>query len=319
MNKPLISVIVPVYNVSDYISKCLDSLINQTLKDIEIIIVNDGSPDDSEVIIKKYMKKDKRIRCFKKTNGGQGSARNYGIEKAKGIYITFVDSDDYISRDMLKKLYNSAIKEKSDIAICNMKEINGKQENIIKLENFSTDLKKNCIISIPTPCAKIIRKEIITNNNLFFPQLRAYEDLAIVPLYYLFARRISYVNEELYYYVIHKGSTMNQIKYNSKLEEIFPAMNNLYSELKKYSFNITYRDEIEYIYIVHLLHAASLRVIDFKEGQDFIKKIIVIFKSKFPNWFNNKYYKKRDIKFKIMCTLLFNNKLKLIKILRSKK
>ena len=91
-----VSVIVPVYNVEKYIDKCLDSLVNQTLKDIEIIVVNDGSPDDSQQVIDMYVKKyPKKIKSYIKENGGQGSARNLGLEHAKGEYISFVDSDDY--------------------------------------------------------------------------------------------------------------------------------------------------------------------------------------------------------------------------------
>ena len=114
--KPKISVIVPIYNVEEYLEKCLDSLVNQTLKDIEIILINDGSPDNSEAIVKKYLKKYKeKIIYHKKENEGQGIARNYGIKLAKGEFISFVDSDDYIDLTMLEKLYNKAIKENSDI------------------------------------------------------------------------------------------------------------------------------------------------------------------------------------------------------------
>ena len=102
-----VSVIVPVYNVEKYIKKCLDSLVNQTLEDIEIVVINDGSPDNSQKIIDKYVKKyPDKVKSYIKQNGGLGSARNYGIEKAMGKYLCFVDSDDYINLDALEKLYN---------------------------------------------------------------------------------------------------------------------------------------------------------------------------------------------------------------------
>ena len=114
-----VSVIVPVYNVEKYIDKCLNTLVNQTLKDIEIIIVNDGSPDNSQEIIDKYQKKyPKKIKSYIKENGGQGSARNFGLEKATGEYIGYVDSDDFIELDMYEKLYNKAKKHDLDISIC---------------------------------------------------------------------------------------------------------------------------------------------------------------------------------------------------------
>ena len=115
-----VSVIVPVYNVYDYLGKCLDSLVNQTLKDIEIIVVNDGSPDNSEEIIDIYKKKYKCIKAYKKENGGLSDARNYGIKRAQGEYIAFIDSDDYVDTQMLEKMYQKAKKDNLDIVVCDV-------------------------------------------------------------------------------------------------------------------------------------------------------------------------------------------------------
>ena len=106
LNVVKISVIVPVYNVEKYLEKCLDSLVNQTLKDIEIIIVNDGSLDNSQEIIDKYAKKHKTIKSYIKENGGLSDARNYGIKQASGKYISFIDSDDYVKENMYELMYN---------------------------------------------------------------------------------------------------------------------------------------------------------------------------------------------------------------------
>ena len=118
---PQISVIVPIYNVEKYLAKCIDSIINQTLTNIEIILVNDGSTDNSRKIIDKYDKKDSRIKVIHKKNGGQGSARNAGLDIAKGEYIGFVDSDDWIDSNMYENLYNAAISNNADIVVCNRK------------------------------------------------------------------------------------------------------------------------------------------------------------------------------------------------------
>ena len=113
--KPKISVIVPIYNTEKYLEKCLDTLVNQTLEDIEIILINDGSPDNSEKIVEKYIDKyQDKIVYYKKENEGQGVARNYGIDIARGQFISFVDSDDYIDKTMFEKLYNKAIENKAD-------------------------------------------------------------------------------------------------------------------------------------------------------------------------------------------------------------
>ena len=110
-----VSIIVPVYNVENYIERCLKSLVNQTLKDIEILIINDGTPDNSIEICEKYAKNDNRIKIFNKENEGLGLTRNYGIERATGEYIAFVDSDDYVTLDMCENLYNAAIENNADI------------------------------------------------------------------------------------------------------------------------------------------------------------------------------------------------------------
>ena len=118
MNKPKISVIVPVYNVEKYIKKCLDTIISQTFSDIEIICVNDGSTDSSRKILEEYKNKDSRIIIIDKKNGGLSSARNAGMKVAMGEYISFIDSDDWIEETMLEKLYNNMTTLNTDITIC---------------------------------------------------------------------------------------------------------------------------------------------------------------------------------------------------------
>ena len=159
--KPKISVIVPIYNVEEYLEKCLDSLVNQTLKDIEIILINDGSPDNSEAIVKKYLKKYKeKIVYHKKKNEGQGIARNYGINLAKGDFISFVDSDDYIDLTMFEKLYNKAIEEKSDIvASVGFIEVKNEIETINNEHFEHSDNMKKYILNNSGPWGKIIKKE----------------------------------------------------------------------------------------------------------------------------------------------------------------
>ena len=137
-----ISIIIPIYNAEKYLKKCIDSLVEQTKKELEFILINDGSTDDTEKIIKSY--KDKRIKYFKNKNQGIGKTRNFGIEKATGKYIMFLDSDDYLEPDSCEFLYNTAEKEKSDLVICDFYKVyeNNKIEEI-KLPKFKpTTLKK---------------------------------------------------------------------------------------------------------------------------------------------------------------------------------
>lgn len=150
MSKYKASIIVPVYGVEKYISKCLDSLVNQTLNDIEILVVNDGTKDNSQKIIDKYVKKyPDKVKSFIKENGGQGSARNYGLKQANGDYIGYVDSDDYVELDMYEKLYNKVISDNLDIAICDNYNVSEdykyKKEDLefIKFEDIKLPIPNN--------------------------------------------------------------------------------------------------------------------------------------------------------------------------------
>ena len=140
----LISIIIPVYKVEKYIYKCIDSVLNQTYKNLEIILVDDGSPDKCPEICEEYAKKDNRIKIIHKKNGGLSDARNAGLKVATGKYIGFVDSDDYIEKDMYQVLYNNIIKTNSDISIVNLKEVKENEiiENNVKDEQNTIEYTK---------------------------------------------------------------------------------------------------------------------------------------------------------------------------------
>ena len=192
-----VSVIIPVYNVEIYIEKCINSLINQTLKEIEFIFVNDGSPDNSVSIIKKYQKKDKRIKLLEKENGGQASARNLGMKHAKGEYIAFVDSDDYVKENMYELMYNRAKKDNLDIVMCENylvynDRIEEKKNSITENDEQIITPEKYITLS-PSPCNKIIKKEYIEKCKFTFPEGIIYEDLASIPLLGLNNPKIVYI------------------------------------------------------------------------------------------------------------------------------
>lgn len=303
--KPLISVVVPVYNAEKYLVKCLDSIINQTYKNIEIILVNDGSSDGSLKIINSYKKKyQDKIVVINKKNEGQGVARNEGIKISKGEYLTFVDSDDYIDKNMIFDMLNMAINLNADIVYTNSM-YEDIDNNIIEKKNeLNADVVKNYILTQSGPCSKLVKKNLIVENNLYFPKLRAYEDIAIVPVWALYTKKIVMLDKCYYFYLIHNGSTMKQINFNEKMYDITDAINNVYSNYSKKKLLKTYNSEIEWLYICHLLHAASLRFLKFNNYKNNINKINVTMNEKYPKWRQNKYYKKCNIKFKIVCNLV---------------
>lgn len=317
MEKIKVSIIVPAYNVEKYIEKCIESLINQTLKEIEIIIVNDGSTDNTKKIISQYEKKYKNIKCINKENEGQSIARNIAIKEAKGEYIVFIDSDDWVAYDMCEKMYNKAQTDSSDLVFTTnyFKVQNNKTHEEKSYGNKEKDILKKYLLTQSGPVNKLIKKDIILNNELFFPKIKAYEDISVVPLWGLYANKVSYIEDSFYYYLIRDGSTMRQTKYNSKLESIFESLDNLLNKYKKLNDKNKYKQEIEWIFIEHLLHAASLRFIKFDNYETNIKKINKTIKENFPNWRKNKYYNQQSKKYKIVCNLFYKEMYSILKLI----
>lgn len=307
-----LSIIVPVYNVEEFLEECLDSLINQDYSNYEIIAINDGSKDNSLKILKKYEKKyPKLIKVYDKENGGLSSARNYGIKKAKGEYLFFVDSDDYILPNALKTLDKYLDK---DYDIIEYQFISGTKEcnKFDQMYNKNISDPRKCLLT-GRPCAqnKICKKTLYTDNNLTFLEGVYYEDLATMPKLALHTDKIKFIDDPLYFYRLRQNSIMNNKEYNPKVDAIFKVL----EQLKKY-FKNEYQEEIEYLYIEHLLRGASIRYLDFQTCQKQLDKIIDIMRKNYPNWEKNKYYKKENIKKKIMCHLLYNKQYKLIALLR---
>ena len=307
-----VSIIVPVYNVEKYLEKCLDSLVNQTLKEIEIIVVNDGTKDNSQEIIDKYTKKyPKKVKGYIKENGGLSSARNYGLKYAKGDYIAFVDSDDYVELDMYEKMYNKAINNNYDIVVCDFIELDEEGNNkIYKKSNlgYSNNDIKNYLISAPMAWSRLYKKNIF--DKLIFEEGIFYEDLNLTPLLVLETNNIGFVEEGLYYYLQRFGSIMKQKQFNERLLDIFKVLQKNYDLL-----NDKYPKETEYLYITHLLRTASMRFLNYKDSKKYLTQINNEIKTKFPNWRKNKYYKKSSIKLKIICNLAYNKQYFLLKVL----
>lgn len=225
-----LSVIIPIYNVENYLEKCLDSVCNQSLRDIEIICINDGSTDNSLNILKDYASKDPRIKIISKENSGQATARNLGIKEAQGEYIAFVDADDFIEHDMFEKLYSKAKNNNLDIAMCKIATYDNQTGEIknnvwyymlgvfrdFEKEFFTHNDTKNftCNIAV-TPYNKIYKTTLIKDNNILFPEGLIFEDEKFFFDVYLRAQKVSIVDEFLYYYRINrKGSTVDISKEN---------------------------------------------------------------------------------------------------------
>lgn len=309
MKKPKVSIIIPVYNVEKYIDKCLHCLVNQTLKNIEIIIVNDGSPDNSQIIIDKYVEKyPNKIKSFIKENGGQGSARNFGLTKATGEYIGYVDSDDYIELDMYEKLYNKAKTKNYDIVSCgnyNVSENDGnkKTDNVLSIYNNKLE---NTMFGKIAVWNKIYKKEILLENNIEFKEKVWYEDLAFTIKAILNSKSFALVNEPLYNYLIRQGSTMNNsnIKRNLEILEAFDDI----LEYIKHKDNKKIFEKIEFLAVDHIYISAIVRIIraeaNQKNKKEIINKLIEYMNLHFPKYKNNKYIKTLPKNRKIIYNLI---------------
>ena len=253
-----ISVIIPVYNVEKYLQKCLDSIVNQSLKDFEIVCINDGSTDSSLEILKDFASRDSRFVIIDKKNEGQGVARNLGINLAKGEYILFVDPDDWIEADSLEILYNYAKNNNAQIVKFNYKTYNEKTKkikninfaNIIK-KRFKYDLNKNCTYSWKTfkeHCLNglgvvvwdcLYQTDFIKSNSIKMAETKSAEDHLFAIGARLLADKIYYLDKYLYFYRTREGSAVNSINKDNlcifdNIEELrtFIKKNSLYSELE---------------------------------------------------------------------------------------
>ncbi len=298
-----VSVIVPVYNVEEYIDKCLDTLTNQTFKDYELIIINDGSPDNSESIILDYQKKyPKLIKYYKKENGGLSSARNYGIEKSTGEYLMFIDSDDYVSNDMVEKLYNKIDKEQSDMAICNYYRVTCKGK-FIKNYNINpgtTNIKSNPEIILNKQAAwnKIYKKELFSQNK--FDEGKYYEDLRLIPKLYLECKKIAFIDDFCYYYIERDNSIMKDINLE-KNYEIVEAIDSLITYYKSHNKYERYKEEIEFMMLDNIMVSTFDRIICSTDNiKNNLKRYWDFIDNNFPNYKKNKYIKTWDKKRKLI-------------------
>lgn len=304
-----VSVIVPVYNVEEYIGKCLQSLVNQTLDNIEIIVVNDGSPDNSQKIIDKYVKKyPKKVKSFIKENGGQGSARNYGLLKASGEYISYVDGDDYVEKNMLEDMYNLAKKDNNDIVICGSNVISMDNE-IIKSEPaiIYNDKDLDILFGKMAVWNKIYKRDLLLENKIEFRSKVWYEDIDFTIKLLFDNVKVSFINKPLYDYLLRLGSTMNNSNINRNLE-LIQAFDEMISYFKKKNIYDDVYEKLEFLCIYHMYICGITRIINaktsFKDKFNIINKFINYINANFKGFRKNKYIKYLDRNKKIIYRLI---------------
>ncbi len=232
MNSDLISVIVPIYNVEKYLNRCIDSILNQTFTNLEIILINDGSTDDSGKICNEYLKKDKRIKVYHKSNGGLSSARNEGINRAKGKYVTFIDSDDNIESDYVMQLYNLIKKYDVDLSITPYNVIYDKKKiNIGDKYPECVMTTSECLDRLlcgagfdVSACAKLYLRKLF--KNISFPEGKLYEDNGTTYKLVMKCKKIAYNNKAGYNYYIREDSITTQ-EFNERKLDLLEMVDNM--------------------------------------------------------------------------------------------
>lgn len=288
-----ISIIVPIYNAEKYIEKCIDSLINQTKKELEFILINDGSTDSTDELIKKY--NDKRIKYFKNKNQGIGKTRNFGIEKSTGKYLMFIDSDDYLKENTCEELYRRITKDKSDLVICDFYKIyeNGKLEEICLPSFKPTTLKKspNLLIDINlSPWNKLYKTSLVKENKIKFIENLKYEDAPFVIEAFDKASKISKVDKCLNYYLIRGNSettvrderTFDILKIIDIIRKYFEGKDYIQETVKKLIVRIITN------YTIQQRNQKNIKI-----GMHFIDDAFDYLKTYVPDYKNNKYYETR--------------------------
>ncbi|MFF3023905.1 glycosyltransferase family 2 protein [Gottfriedia sp. NPDC057948] len=282
---PKVSIIVPIYNVEKYLTRCLDSLINQTYTNIEIILINDGSLDKSDEIAMNYVNLDKRIKLFNQSNQGQAKARNVGISKSTGDYIMFVDSDDWLDTSCISCCVDEILKKDADLVIFDM--------NLIK-KNATYYLSYDLSIygSHSGPCNKLYSKKLWVDK--YFPIGVWYEDLGIMPIIVKNARNKVKINKALYNYDFTRESSQSHQIQENKIRDILKMLDLVYLELVDYQK----KDELEYLFIQHILGGAvyrkALLIKDKNVRKEIIDESMEYLEDKFPSWIMNGHFRSNN-------------------------
>lgn len=269
----MFSVIVPVYNVERFLSKCLDSVLAQDYDDYEIVAVDDGSTDSSGRMLEEYKKRSSRVKVIHQENKGLGGARNTAIEAAVGDYLLFVDSDDYIAPRTLSTLARWLEEKKLDILAFDWTKVDEKGTHIQRVTrneypNPYTPLsRREFLLLEPTGCTKVYRRTLFMDHGIRFPERLWYEDLATVFRLAPFAEGIGYLKESFYHYVQQFGS----ITHSTDAKRIMEITTAFDMDLNFYRANglfEEYRDELEWNCVLHVLYYSAFRLL----GSDYHKR-----------------------------------------------
>lgn len=313
--KDTVSIVVPIYNVEKYLQRCVDSLLNQTYEEVEILLVDDCSTDGSFEIARKYEEKypEKCKYIKRETNGGLAAARNSGIKEATGTWLGFVDSDDWIENTCVEKVMKVAKEEASDIVVFDFYKIwdDGKKVRDHSLNYLSTasDNKLKVALIRNHACMKFFRKEFFLESHLMFPEdLKRAEDMGIIVPLLTKTTKISILDEPVYYYYQRSQSLSNSKCTN------FDFYKSAFALIEKNS-NPGFEEEIEYRAILEMVYGMCMLMIVSKNSTKQVKEHLKEIKSKYPNWKKNQYLKYCNKAKRLFVWLAGNNRIWMMRLL----
>ena len=301
-----ISVIVPIYKVEQYVVKCVDSILSQTLKDIEIILIDDGSPDNCGKICDKFAQKDSRVKVLHKENEGLSAARNTGLTLAKSEYISFVDSDDYLAEDMLELLYNNIIKYDADVSICGLYDCYGTKKipqcaskEILILNNkeglrLALEGEKFSVNAVN----KIYKKRLFDELN--FPKGKLSEDAFTIPKILAKAGTIIFDSSPKYYYV-HRGQSITTSSFKKNDFNVVEAYSEILKFVKGNFKELTKQAEFRLLWSYTYVFDKMILTPNFAANDDY-KKILTILRVNTLKILQNKFF---SLKRKIAMIILY--------------
>lgn len=308
-----VSVIVPVYKVEKYLDKCVKSILNQTYFDLEIILVDDGSPDNCGAMCDGYAEKDFRVRVVHKENGGLSDARNAGIKVATGKYLLFVDSDDWIDATLVEKTVLSAEKWNADIVLFDHMTVEEYTGNTMVfsqsfLENISISSEKEprLVCRACSAWNKLFNKEFWESSGLSFPVGKHYEDLGTMPKMMAIAKKVVYIKEALYFYLQREGSIMHGTDFKRNYDDRTAMLDGVLTFYKEKGLFNRYEKELEWLVFENGYFVPSKEIVLSDRKSHYLKKFRTYAEERFPRMHENPYIQEMSKKDKILYGLLKN-------------
>lgn len=318
---PTFSFIIPVYNVKDYLEKCVDSLLAQTCQDFEVLLIDDGATDGSGTLCDQLIARDPdRIRVIHQPNSGAGAARNSGILHAKGTYLLFVDGDDYLSDNLLCDLQKAIQKVPSELYLFGAQvERDGNTVSLLQ-EEIPTWMPTNAAKSpelffgVMAPWSRAYHRSLFENSDIAFATNVWYEDIRIVTKILALAKSAVRLPDVYYHYIQRDGSAMRNSNCKRNVEILY-AFDDILDWFHSHGYWEQYRQELTYLAITHVLIAASVRVIQIDRKHHLVGDFLQYMEKNFPDFRENPYLPRLDRNKRLIYKLLLKHRYRSIQLI----